>query len=511
VIGGLEARWPVILVALALLALAARITVALSVWSLPHPYLLNADAAEYHSNALAIAGLADGSIPPVFRLSPGTIFWGALWHRLFGPSPWAVILPQIALGCGTVLLAAACARRLGGVIAGLAAGLLAALCKPLILYETAILPTGPAVFFATLFAWIALETAGEFTLPRAAAIGLVLGLLIAFRTNAVLLVPVALALLIGARLPSTRRGRLLAVAVVLLIGALPVLPITVSNQVRGGAFVPVTSNTGMNLFIGNHQGSNGRLNPAFGTHTADRAFEVFSDIASKKSGLALNPAEVSAFWTDRTAEEIIDDPARFAALLGRKALYGLNGFETPDNVDPAFLGEISRPVGSPVPGFGFLFSLRIVGLVIIWRQRTPGSRAIHGVFAFPFATMLIFFVSGRYRAPAIPMLAIASGVTVAWALKEIAALRGRQATKVRRASSRLAAASVAIAVAAATTSLPILEPRFEIELARLSDAFVSTGDIGRAAACIRQLAAMARQSGDRQLEEWARGRLEELE
>lgn len=504
----LEARWPMVLAILSVTAAVARLSVAFAVWSLPHSYLLNADAGEYNGAALFLSGLGEGSLPPVFQLSPGTMLWGAAWHRVFGPSVWAVLLPQIVLGCLTVALSSSAARRLWGPVAGLVTGALLVACKPLILYETAILPTGPTVFLCTLFVWFAVRFRGEFTPGRAAVLGLIIGLATVFRPNAILVLPAGIALVFGA---GQSRSKVISAMVMTMGCAIVVLPITAMNLARGGVFVPITSGMGMNLFIGNHQGSTGRLNPVFQSHHASESFEKFTGIAESTTGRPMDPAETSAFWTRRTAEEIIDDPVGFVSLIGRKAVYGLNDFESPDNLNTAFLEEVVPLLRAPLPGFGLLFSLGLLGLILAWRNQPPGTRAIHGVFAVGILTMLIFFVSGRYRAISLPMLAIGAGLSTSWTIDKIRLLRDRETPDRRGPAIRLALASLALALTATVTSLPLLHPKFEPELARLSNAYEKKGDLDRAAACSAKLAEMAAMSGDEQLARWARGRTRELE
>jgi 4-amino-4-deoxy-L-arabinose transferase-like glycosyltransferase len=452
-------------------AALARLGTALLVWStLPEGFLLNADSAEYHRQSLILAGLAPGSLPEVFGSSPLTVAWGGLWHALLGAGVWAVIGPQIVLGAGTAVVIAVAARRLGGDLAGWVAGLLAALCGPLIFYDIAILAEPLAAFLAAAATLAALRAGEKPTAARVAILGLILGLLTACRPNFALLLPVGLVLVIAA---SRRAGDghrpNPALAAVLFVAAalLPVVPVAAFNTARSGAFVPVTAGAGMNLFLGNHQGATGRLEPVFGAKNAAELYRAFRRKAEAATGRELDPAEISRFWTAAALREVADDPARFARLLGKKLVYGLNAFEVPDNWDIDFIGgEIALPAHL-LPGFGLLFPLGTLGLALLWRRGPPGSRMLHAVAAAALLTMLLFFVSGRYRAPALPALAVASGYALAWLGSLARTLLAGESGPRRMAARALMLAGLALALLSALSHLPVLHPRHDLERQRL--------------------------------------------
>jgi len=504
-------RWSIALIGLALLAIAARTAMLLQIWRLPESYLLNADSAQYHHDALVLAGLAQGRLPEIFGLSPLTPFWGALWHSLFGPSPLAVVVPQIlVLGTGTTLLTAASARRLAGPTAGVVAGALVAVCEPLVFYDCAVLATPLAVFLAAAVLHATLLAARRPTLARCAALGLLAGLWIACRPNTALYLPVAVAIAAAPRVAHRLATRPSRAAVLIACAALPVAPITIANAVRGGAFVPLTSSAGINLFIGNNQGANGRLDSVFGEHNALDSFRVFRDKAEQATGRSLDASEVSSFWIEQTGREIADDPGRFTALLGKKLVYGINDFEAPDSWNIPFLETELPPLASWLPGFGALFALGLPGLILLWRRGPPGRRGVHGMCGVAIVTMLVFFVAGRYRATMIPALAAASGATLAWIADRIREAVGRTSGPREdgsrfRAARGLAGAALVIALAANASSLPILESRDEIELERLALAFAAERRHDEALARMERLLDLAEKKGDSALYEHALG------
>jgi 4-amino-4-deoxy-L-arabinose transferase-like glycosyltransferase len=474
--GALERRWALVLFCLGALACGLRLASALAIWSLPEAYLLNADSADYHRYALCVAGLAEGELPAVFWFSPLTIFWGALWHTLFGPSVWAVIIAQVMLGTATTLIVAAIGRAVYDASAGLVAGLFAAVLKPFLVYDVAILSTSLTVFLSALVVWSCLWAVRRVSPGRCAALGLVLGLWIACRPNMAVFVPVALLLVWSAGRSFPLRIRAASVFAVVAVAALVIAPITIANAVRGGVFVPVTSAAGINLFIGNNQGAQGHPTPVFGERTADQAQELFSRRAEAATGRRLDVAELSSFWAHMAWREVADDPGRFLALLGKKAVYAVNDFEIPDSWNIPFLEREVPFLALPFPGFGVVFPLGAIGLLVIWRRRVPGARAVHGVAAASIATLLLFFALDRHRAPFTVALTVGAGAAAAWVAGIVSALRLKERWKARRALvAKLLAAVAATAVLSIAAYLPILHDVPTEELERLASACEKDG------------------------------------
>ena len=493
-----DRRWPLALFAVALLAVSVRAGLAALVWGrLPHGFLLNADSAVYRELALGIAGLEGGApLTDVFRLSPLATFWGALWHLVAGPSVYAVVVPQIALGGATAALVASAARKVArSAGAGVAAGVLVALCEPLVFYDIAILATSLSIFLFAVVVRLCLTACERPALAKSGALGLAAGLLIACRPNAVLFAPVALLLVAAATRALPARRRIAHAGALVLLAILPIVPIAAKNAVGSGAFVPTTASAGLNLFIGNNQGATGRLEPTFGARNAADLFTAFERNATRVAGRELDPAEVSSFWIEQTCKEIAEDPGRWLGLLARKIVYGVNDFEVPDSWDVQFLETRLPPAIAALPGFGALLALGALGLAITWRGGPPGARALHGAVAVAFVTMLVFFVAGRYRATALPALAIAAGAGISWLVERIRVARAREPER-RGTAARILVAAAAVAAVATLAHLPVLDQVPGPNLERLAAAYQREGRPGEARAAWAAAVEAYRATGD---------------
>ena len=93
---------------------------------------------------------------------------------------------------------------------------------------------------------------------------------------------------------------------------------------------------------------------------------------------------------------------------------------------------------------------------------------LHALAAAAWLTMLLFFVSGRYRAPALPVLAAAAGYAVVWLWRRFRELGGSAPEERRAAARRLMLAGLALALLSALAHLPLLDGRHDLERQRLN-------------------------------------------
>jgi tetratricopeptide (TPR) repeat protein len=96
-------------------------------------------------------------------------------------------------------------------------------------------------------------------------------------------------------------------------------------------------------------------------------------------------------------------------LYWRKVRYFLNDYEVSLNVDFYFIKFISPFHRVQIPWFGFVFPFSVIGLAVGWRK-SPFARTAGALFVVMYAlSVLVFFVSARYRLPMVPILIVFAG------------------------------------------------------------------------------------------------------
>ena len=95
---------------------------------------------------------------------------------------------------------------------------------------------------------------------------------------------------------------------------------------------------------------------------------------------------------------ITQHPGDWVVLLGKKLITLWNAFEIPDNYHYAFMRANFLPLLWPMVTFALVAPLALVGLAMpFWRRKDV--TALYLVCGFYLATVLIFYVRGRYRIP----------------------------------------------------------------------------------------------------------------
>jgi len=384
------------------------------------------DAKLYADAGAALAsGQGLGERP--YFISPGYAWFVAVHAWLFGPQQAWVTATQCVLDSFTCAITALATARVLGRFAGLSAGLLLALHGTQVFFCLRLLPATLGTFVAAV---LLLLLVGVEAKPRGRRLflsGLALGVHACIRANALLLLPLVALWLwwrdrgAGAALHLRRIGLLVAGV------ALLVLPVTLRNWIVGGDLVLLTSNGGVNFYIGNAAGGDGRF---LSLNHLPLAPGSFSDLQFERSveayveeveGRDMRPSEISRYWVGLALDEIADDPGAWLALLGRKLAFSLNGFEVPQ-IDNLYFMSRYLPVldGVAVHSSRLLWTLGLVGLLLLTRRR-PVPLVPFLLFGAYLASTLLFFVTARYRLPVVPVIALGGGAALV-ALRD--ALRG---------------------------------------------------------------------------------------
>jgi tetratricopeptide (TPR) repeat protein len=395
----------------AIVGLAIAVRVAYTLASRQSPFFdhLDLDSRFYHLWAKEIAA-GDWIGKEVFFMGPLYPYFLAVIYKIAGPGLLSVKLIQGVLGGITAGLTFLLAREVFGKTAGLIAGFLAALYVPFIFYDSSILFPVLATLLNTAmlyFLYRGVLRGGE---ADYLAAGLLAGLSAAGNASVLAFGPPAVVfILLYGRAPVNRRLRRAAIFVI--GAALIVTPITVRNAILGKDFVPLTSNAGLNLFIGNNERSTG-------AYVKPEELDVYEDpegkeLAEAALGRELKPSEVSAYWRDRALDYIKANPRGFASNLLRKTFYFWSVYEVPQIEHLPFEKRYSWLLRIPSPSFGIICPLGILGMALALRKRREAWLLLLFILAYS-ATITVFFVVARYRLPMVPALMVFAAYAVWW-------------------------------------------------------------------------------------------------
>lgn len=360
---------------------------------------------------------------------------------------------SVSLVCGVLasVVIAAAARRLGGAAAGWIGGLLHAAAPALVFQD---LVPGQEAVLSLLYACavlLAIQWHRTRSWWSTALYGAAVGLAALGRGTAVVLLPAALPLVLAAApdtVPEALRGRrraLLGAAVAVAAALAVLLPAAARNSAVTGDLTPFTWSFGPNLYAANspqgrdsgtyHSGDLGAT-PAQMERNARR-------IAERREGRALRPSEVSAWWRQRTLDELAIGPG-LGAHVARKGvlLFADHPFGTSHSLvaESRFASWLRVAPG----GEWWLLALAVMGWWLV-RREEPVADTVALAFALTGVALLVLYPANRYRLAVL----VASLVLVGPGLVR---LRGTTATS-RNVALGLALAAAALAHVPAWTGM----------------------------------------------------------
>jgi tetratricopeptide (TPR) repeat protein len=413
--GMLRDRWGKWKVFFAVAGLAALLRIAYTLASRQSPFFdhLDLDSRFYDLWAKDIAG-GQWVGDEVFFMGPLYPYFLAVIYRVFGTGLVTVKVIQGLAGGLTAGVTYLLGRRLFGPVAGIVAGFMAALYVPFIFYDNSILLPVLATLLNALMLYFLYTGLLGGTMRDFLLAGLLAGLSAAGNASVLAFgLPAVVFLLIWGKAGAGTRFRK---AFLFVVGAaLVVTPIMIRNYAVGRDFVPLTSNAGLNFFIGNNE-------RAMGAYVKPEGLDVYTDptgesIAEAAEGRDLKPSEVSDYWTGRALAFIREQPRSFLHNMGRKVFFFWSVYEVPQIEHLQFERRYSWLLRIPSPSFGIVCPLGILGIILALRRRKEAYLLLLFILAYS-VTIITFFVVARYRLPMIPALLVFAGYTVQWWIAE---------------------------------------------------------------------------------------------
>jgi tetratricopeptide (TPR) repeat protein len=423
----------------AILAVAFALRVVYVLQSRASPFFAEPQMdALYHTEwARAFAAGRDFQPGPFFRAPLYPWFLG-LCFKLSGGSFLAPRLVQAAIGTLGVALTYLVGARAFDRRVGLLAALFAAGYWVLIYFDGELLLPVLEVPLDLAAIWLSLRV-GRATAPAAATLapreprpldaalaGLAWGVSAIVRPNVLLFAPIVAAWIawLAWRASREMRTRVLAPGAFVLGLLVPILPITAYNAFVGGDAVLISSQGGVNLWIGNNPQSDGSSAIVPGTR-ADWWGGYYDAIhqAEAAEGRRLKPSEVSRWYTRKAIDFVLANPLTAARQLAWKLRLFWTDFELGNNVDERFFAYRYGAVLRVLPlGFALVAPLSLIGLALCAR-RAWRDLPLWGFVPVYMASVVAFFVCSRFRVPVLPVLTVFAAYACVWSADALRAGR----------------------------------------------------------------------------------------
>lgn len=365
-------------------------------WAVFVPVLPLSDSAMYDGFARGIAAgegyhLPDGTLTAFWPVGTSALY--ATVYSVFGTAGAVVAATNIALGVALVAATYVLARRRFGSAVAAIAGIAAAIWPMWIGFTTVLSSELPF----TLLLVLALIARGDERQPwwLRSLLSTALIVLAAFFRPTLLLLVFVLPLL-GWMAHRSRRRLALELIIALVTTSALIAPWAMRNARVVGAPVPISTNFGVNLWLGNHDGADGRFQEP---PPASIGGEVAQDLDYRKQAKA---------W-------IMANPGGYLRLTGLRA------FETFNRESMhVYWNERGLPATAMEPiklastaYWWLVFALSLIGVAQFLRERP--MRLFDPLIVVPAgvaAASLLIMASDRFHMPMMPFVATFAGVAV---------------------------------------------------------------------------------------------------
>ncbi|MCH7948207.1 MAG: glycosyltransferase family 39 protein, partial [candidate division Zixibacteria bacterium] len=391
-----------------LAALLLRIVYLIIYSSMPEWNMLTVDN-QYHFNWAK--DISSGNIfgDTTYFRAPFYIFCLALVFSLFGATLTAARIFGLVIGLVSVLLTFLTGKKLFSQRTGLIAAAIQSV-YPLILYFESELLLDPlfmlllqlSVYFFVL--WYKKQN-----LSSLVCMAISLGLASITRPTALLFLPLVVLFLYFSSTLWKQRVKIIALFALLL--ALIILPITIRNYVVGGEIVLISSQGGINFYIGNNRQSDGVTAAMPEPLGHNWKIDDIRYLAESETAGELKSGALSDFWYEKTFTEIFERPLQWGALLLKKFYYNFSNREISNNRNLGyFFSQHSLLKFSYFP-FAALLALSVLAVVSGYKSHW-GVRLLLILIFFYSAAVALFFFSSRFRLPLLPFYIILSAVGI---------------------------------------------------------------------------------------------------
>ncbi|MFQ5626907.1 MAG: tetratricopeptide repeat protein, partial [Methyloligellaceae bacterium] len=230
--------------------------------------------------------------------------------------------------------------------------------------------------------------------------GFLLGLSALARANVLVF---SVVVLLWIALGQERSRRLVRAGVFATAMLVTILPATIHNYLAARDFVPITSNGGINFFIGNSEDAKGIFYPPRGVNLVKDS--VLKTYVERLLGREVSDSEFSRYWFNQAFDFIRENPGREARLLARKTRMFFNAYEVPQI--EAY--EVARDRHSSLRvlfvSFWMILSLALMGMIYLVRDWKKYFLLYGYIITFS-ASIILFFITARYRVQIAPIFCL---------------------------------------------------------------------------------------------------------
>ena len=341
--------------------------------------------------------------------APFYIYCLAAVFSVFGASLTAARLFGLLIGLSSLILTFLTGKKLFGERTGLIATAIQSVYPIVIYFESELLLDPLFMLLLQLSVYFLVLWYKEQRLSSFICMSLSLGLASITRPTALLFLPIVIIFIYLSNTLWGQRVKLITAFVILV--ALIILPITIRNYFTGGEAVLISSQGGINFYIGNHQLSDGVTAAMPEPLGHNWKIDDIEYLAKSEMKAELNSGALSDFWYQKTFEEIFERPLQWSGLFLKKLYYNFSNREISNNRNLTYFFSQHPILKFNFLSFAIVFALSVLAIVTGYKSHW-GVRLLLILIVFYAVAVALFFFSSRFRLPLWPFYIILSAVGI---------------------------------------------------------------------------------------------------
>jgi tetratricopeptide (TPR) repeat protein len=364
------------------------------------------DAKWHHLWAMQVAHGEIIGKTAFFRAPLYPYFLGVI-YAIFGSGPWAPLIIQALISGLSCFFLYRIVKKVWNMTIAIWSGYTMAFCPTLIYFSAELLIETLLIFLFLLALWSWLLALNQSQTSRWLITGMLFGLSAIARPT----VLPSLMFLILWYLWKNRNNIKVHITkmAVLMIGCIiPIIPVTLHNVIVSKDLVFISSQGGVNFYIGNNPESDGFTAHAPGGEVLrtgayqDNVWYSSVVNAEHQTGRNLKPSEISNFWLRKGLQSWIEHPLTLATLTLKKIALLFGAYDIEDNLSIAYRIR-HNPILMFLPfRWGWIIPFALWGIAI--SRNTKYQEWLLIVLVTQALVVVGFFVTARFRQPMIPLL-----------------------------------------------------------------------------------------------------------
>ena len=377
-------------------------------WFNPPAFSDDKDYKEIARNITEGRGYTLEGKPTAYR-TPGYPIVIACTYKLFGYTNYPIRILQVFLDLGSCFLLFLIGRKFFSERVALLASGIFAFFPAQILYTCEFMTETSFTFILLLIVWLVLSNNSLHGIQRNVVIGLLIGIAILIRSTALLLPFIIM--LSRWKFGLSLRKNLIGLAVISVTAVVILSPWLVRNYSTFHR-ISITSNTGVNFWIGNHAGASGSYSFPKDNNPLEEIKDNYecSDLGMKlgKEFITAHPGEYLILLAKKFAHFFSADYWLMTTIQ-----YFPNAKEYPNaaslfsKINPWLFWSIQLP-------FVLILLAGTFGLVCRGTSEQNITFILWTTILYWLVVHLIFYAGARYRFPIVPFIILAAAY--AWYL-----------------------------------------------------------------------------------------------